>query len=105
MSLSRFPNIQHVRVHDLPSKRWIPSALLQRLSAFAGFRLQAYQAFFAFTTNVSNAGQHDHALMTDINLTVSALNSIRDLLKDEEGTRTTSGGRPLFSDDGHSSQR
>lgn len=80
--------------------RMDPLSIAAAVVGIAGFGLQVHQALFAFVNNVSNADQCIQALMTDINLTVSALRSIHELLKDEEGLRQTSRGRRLFSDDG-----
>lgn len=77
-----------------------PLSIAAAVAGIAGFGLQVHQVLFAFVTKASNADQSVQALMTDVNLTVSALKTIHDLLKDEEGTRHRSRGRRLFSDDG-----
>lgn len=80
--------------------RMDPLSIAAAVVGITGFGLQVHQALFAFVTNVSSADQCVQVLMTDINLTVSALRSIHDLLKGEEDLRQTSRGRRLFSDEG-----
>ncbi|MCJ1437969.1 hypothetical protein MMC27_007356 [Xylographa pallens] len=69
-----------------------------------GFGLQVYQTLFTFVTKAADADQCVQALMIDINLTVSALREIHDLLEKEESLQNTRKGRRhgrrLFSDDG-----
>lgn len=65
-----------------------------------GFGLQVYQTLFAFVTKAADAEQCVQSLMIDINLTVSALREVHDLLTKEESLQKTRKGRRLFSDDG-----
>ncbi len=77
-----------------------PLSTAAAVVGISSFGLQVYQVLFAFVTRVSDADKCVQALMTDINLTVSALKSIHELLKDEEGIRRARRGRPLFSEEG-----
>ncbi|MCJ1401325.1 hypothetical protein MMC11_004537 [Xylographa trunciseda] len=65
-----------------------------------GFGLQVYQTLFTFVSKAADADQCVQALMIDINLTVSALREVHDLLEKEENLEETRKGRRLFSDDG-----
>ena len=64
----------------------------------ASFGLQLYETLKKFASKVAEAHRYLHWLMTDVDLSVSAIQSVQDLLERDYEVRKSGQGRRLFND-------